>query len=293
MANCPKCNHHLRMVDWKQKCPYCGANVFLYNLQERLMQDADKAEVQHFYFQKKVDRAKASYIGSPLAIVRIVTSLLPIAALFAPLFSAAFAEPYASLSGKLDVIGLYKLFGAMDPIAFFSDAWADGIGGKAFVLILGWLVLSLVFLLLHFILLFLSCSPHGRARNLTLDVLQVLMAAFFVFVALKLQMSSFAAVRTHWGSALYLGLSCVNLIIDAIVFKQGIQITHKQCYVGGIPIEEYFEMQNKGVPQEEIRAEMYRRLSALQQEKERKLMEEEEKKRAEEEAERKEAENHG
>ena len=68
MANCPKCGRHLRLVDWKQKCPHCGANVFLYDLQERLMQDADKAEVQHFYFQKKVDRAKASYIGSKRAM---------------------------------------------------------------------------------------------------------------------------------------------------------------------------------------------------------------------------------
>ena len=281
MANCPKCNHHLRMVDWKQKCPYCGANVFLYNLQERLMQDADKAEVQHYYFQKKVDRAKASYIGSPMAIVRIVTSLLPVGALFAPLAHTVFAVPYTELSTTLDAINLYKLIGAVDPLAFLSDAWQNGLGGKAFVLMLGWLALSVVFLLLHFILLFLSCSPHGRARNITLDVLQVLTAAFFVFVALKLQQTSFAAVKTGWGSALYLGLSCVNLIVDAIIFKQGIEINHKQCFVGGIPIEEYFEMQRKGVPQEEIRAEMYRRLSALQQEKEQALAAEEKKQKQE------------
>ncbi|MBQ6021153.1 MAG: hypothetical protein IJL26_13350 [Clostridia bacterium] len=53
MANCPKCGAHLRMIDWKQRCPHCKANVFLYDLQERLMLDADKAEVQHYHFQKK------------------------------------------------------------------------------------------------------------------------------------------------------------------------------------------------------------------------------------------------
>ncbi len=277
MANCPKCSHHLRLIDWKQKCPYCGANVFLYNLQERLMQDADKAEVQHYHFQKKVDRAKASYIGSPLAVTRIFTSLLPIAALFAPLAYTEFTGAYAGLPKTLDAVTLYKLIGEVEPLAFLSDAWADGLGGKAFVLMLLWLALSLLFLLLHFILLFLSCSPHGRSRNMSLDSLQVLTAAFFVFVALRLQQGSFAAVRAGWGSALYLGLSCVNLIVDAVVFKQGIEIRHKQCYVGGIPIEEYFEMQRKGVPPEELRAEMYRRLTALQQEKERELAAEEEK----------------
>ena len=292
MANCPKCNHHLRMIDWKQKCPYCGANVFLYNLQERLMQDADKAEVQHYHFQKKVDRAKASYIGSPLAVTRIFTSLLPIAALFAPLAYTAFAGVYADLPKTLDAITLYKLIGAVEPLAFLSDAWADGLGGKAFVLMLMWLALSLLFLLLHFILLFLSCSPHGRSRNMSLDSLQVLTAAFFVFVALRLQQGSFVAVRAGWGSALYLGLSCVNLIVDAIVFKQDIDISHKQCYVGGIPIEEYFEMQRTGVPPEKIRAEMYRRLTALQQKKEQELLAEEEKHKHEA-AEGKEAEPNG
>lgn len=52
MANCPKCNHHLRLADWKQKCPYCGANIVLYDLQERLMADADIAEVQNYHFKR-------------------------------------------------------------------------------------------------------------------------------------------------------------------------------------------------------------------------------------------------
>ena len=47
MANCPKCGRHLRLIDWKQHCPHCGANIVLYDRQERLMQEADVAEVQH------------------------------------------------------------------------------------------------------------------------------------------------------------------------------------------------------------------------------------------------------
>lgn len=284
MANCPKCGSHLRLIDWKQTCPHCGANVFLYNLQERLMLDADKAEVQHYYHQKKVDRVKASFIGSPLAVVRIFTSLLPVAALFAPLLHTDFAPPYEALPGTLDALKLYDLFSAADPLAFFSDAWNAGLGGKGFVFLMLWLALSLVFLLLHFALLFLSCSPHGKARNLTLDILQLLTAAFYTVLSLRMQQASFASVRSGWGTALYLGLSCVNLLFDVLVFKLGIEVKHKQCYVGGIPIEEYFEMQRKGVPQEEIRAEMYRRLTALQQEKEKELqaLEEERLKKARE-----------
>ena len=277
MANCPKCDRHLRLIDWKQKCPYCGANVFLYNLQERLMLDADKAEVQHYHFQKKVDRVKASFIGSPLAVVRIFTSLLPAAALFGPLMYTEFSEPYADLPNTLNAIGLYQTFKSVDPLAFLGDAWADGISGKAFVFTLGWLALSLLLLLLHFILLFLSCSPHGRSRNMTLDSLQILFAALYTTVSLRMQNGAFVALRSGWGSALFLALSFLNLAVDILVFWRGVEVKHKQCYVGGIPIEEYFEMQNSGVPHDQIRAEMYRRLTAQQQEKERALQAEAEK----------------
>ena len=61
MANCPKCNHHLRLADWKQKCPYCGANIVLYDLQERLIRlgylDLDETEKQ---------RLTRIFGGSPL-----------------------------------------------------------------------------------------------------------------------------------------------------------------------------------------------------------------------------------
>ena len=285
MASCPKCEHHLKLTDWKQKCPYCGANVFLYNLQERLMQDADKAEVQHYYYQKKVDRVKASYIGSKRAYVRILTALLPVAAVFLPLM---LTEPgSAGLPKKLDAIGLYTFFSETDLGAFWEAAKAEPTG-RLFLAAIACLVLSLLCWLLHFVLLFLSCSPKGRVRNYTLDILQIGFALAYVFLILFLPAGAFAAVFLDIGTWLYLFLSAVNLIGDILVFRQGIEIRHKQCYVGGIPIEEYFEMQEKGVPPEEIRAEQYRRLTALQEERERALEEEEASK-----AHKKEAEQHG
>lgn len=97
MADCPKCKTHLKMTDWRQHCPYCGANIVVYDLQERLMQEADKAEVQHYHFQKKVDRLKASFIGSKLSVVRIFTSLIPIGALFLPIVKIKLTPPFAPL----------------------------------------------------------------------------------------------------------------------------------------------------------------------------------------------------
>ena len=87
------------------------------------------------------------------------------------------------------------------------------------------------------------------------------------------------------GAWVYLALCAANFITEILVYKKGIDIRHKPCFVGGIPIEEYFEMQKKGMPQDEIRAEQYRRLTEQQQERERELNEAAGKAATEEEAE--------
>ena len=58
----------------------------------------------------------------------------------------------------------------------------------------------------------------------------------------------------------------VNAAVDFWVLRHPVEIVHKQCYVGGIPIEEYFEME-KTMTREAIRAEQYRRLQAQYDEK--------------------------
>ena len=85
MAQCPRCGCRLRITDWKPVCPDCGVNLNYYKANERLLDESEKAEIEHAHFQPKVDRAKAAYAGSWKAILRIVLTLLPVGALFLPL----------------------------------------------------------------------------------------------------------------------------------------------------------------------------------------------------------------
>ena len=266
MADCPKCGVHLRLIDWKQKCPYCGANIFLYDLQERLMRDADLAEVQNFYFQKKLDRAKASFIGSKPAVARIFTSLLPVGALFLPLINVS--KSGLELEGSLNVVKLCEFFS--ENAQPFFEAVKKDISGKLFFAALVCLVLSLLFLILHFALLFLACSPRGKARCYILSSLALSFSLAFALIFVFLPEGSFS-VLPGIGAWLYVFLCAANFIAEVVVFKKGVPIVHKQCYVGGIPIEEYFEMQKAGLSHDEIRAEQYRRLTALQLEKDKEL----------------------
>jgi len=83
-ASCPHCEYKLRLTDWKPVCPKCGVNLNYYRENDRLLDESEKAEAEHAKFQPKVDRAEAAYAGSWKAVLRIVFTVLPVAALFLP-----------------------------------------------------------------------------------------------------------------------------------------------------------------------------------------------------------------
>lgn len=274
MANCPKCNEHLRLIDWKQTCPHCGANIVLYGIQERLMLDADKAEVENYHFQKKIDRLKASFAGNKLAVARIFTSLLPIGALFLPLVKANFSAPMPEKSGNISVLDIYKMFSDLN-IGKLLGSFSEN---APFIISAILFLLSVVALLVHFILLTLACSPKGKQRAYALNIM---MLGFSVVSAICFAVSpetSCAHGSLSIGTFLYIALFIVNFVLEIIIYKKGIEIHHKQCYVGGIPIEEYFEMVENGVSHEDLRKEMYKRLAEIQAQKDKELAEKEKEK---------------
>lgn len=274
MANCPNCQKHLRIVDWKQKCPHCDANIVLYDMQERLMQDADKAEVQYYYFQKKIDRLKAAFVGSKLSVARIFTSLLPIAALFLPIVKCDFTESLSEMSGKLDIMKIYNGVGDIN----LGEVLSSVSGADApFLISVILFLLSVVLILVHFILLTLAASPKGKARSY---ILNIAMFGSSVIAAICFSLSPSGAIATgsiQIGGILYILLFALNFAIEIIIYKKGVEVHHKQCYVGGIPIEEYFKMLEDNVPHEEIRREMYKRLTEIEKEKQAKKEKDKEK----------------
>ena len=273
MANCPKCGEHLRMADWKQHCPHCNCNIVLYDIQERLMQDADKAEVQHYHFQKKINRMKAAFVGSKLAIARIFTSLIPIAAIVVPWLKGEFKAPFAEFDG------VFSLFSLIDMLESFNfDAILELLNtpdGKTPLIFLAaailMLVLSVVFMLVHFGCLTMACGKHGKLRNYIFDILMLLLCGGATVLLMAVPENPYFNIDFVIAPFVYFLLLAVNFGIDIAIFKQGIEVKYEDCVVGGIPIDEYFKMVEDGVPQEEIRQEMYRRLTEMQLQKEAEL----------------------
>lgn len=273
MADCPKCGKHLKMTDWKQHCPYCGGNVVLYDIQERLMKDADIAEVQYYHFQKKIDRLKASFVGSRLAIIRIFTSLIPILAILVPFFKCTFYEPFVEFSGFLSLFSLLDFIDKLS-IDALLELLNTSDGKMPLLLFLGAVLLvglTVVLLLVRFGCLTMACSKKGKSICYGFDITFIVMTIISCVMFLVVPDNPYLEIDFLLAPIVYLVLLFVNFWIDILIYKKGIEVKHAPCFVGGIPIEEYFKMVEDGVPQEEIRAEMYKRLTKLQEEKEQKL----------------------
>lgn len=275
MAECPKCKQHLKLTDWRPNCPGCGANIVVYDLQERLMQQADIAEVQYYHFQKKIDRLKTSFIGSKLTIIRIFTSLIPIIALFLPIVKITLNAPFEPYDGNMGLLDIYNMFDKLNVSVFMSliNQSETSTVGVLFTLSIVFLLLSVVVMLLHFAFNTMSMGAKGKIRNYTIDIIFIALVASAMLCFVFIPKNDMVAGSLGLGAYVYLILVILNFVIDILCFRENLEVKHSQCYVGGIPIEEYFDMVEKGVPAEELRKEMYRRLTAIQEEQERKLKE--------------------
>ena len=110
MAQCPKCGKKLKVTDISQFCPSCGVNMRFVNFEENFYKEAKYAELSQANMHVKVKRMKAAFIGSKLAIARLVVMLLPIAALLAPACSFTLTLPYKETASAFSALGLYSLF---------------------------------------------------------------------------------------------------------------------------------------------------------------------------------------
>ncbi len=255
MAKCPKCGRKLTILDWRPNCPGCGVNLVYYGMEERLLKEADAAEAEHARLQKRIDRVKASFIGSKLTIIRIVLSILPIAALMLPLCTVSYSGPFIeATTTSVNAIEIYNLVTSLDFDALITML-GSSVVGTGFIGYAGALVcilLSLVMVIVSLVMLTLACSPKGNPRNIILNSLAIIFAAasgvfFNVFASnISAVFPDFISGSVSFGIFVYIAALALLLAINIIIAAKGVDVKYKPCFVGGLPAEEYFELVEKG-----------------------------------------------
>lgn len=111
MANCPRCNHKLKITDISQFCPKCGVNMRFVNFEDNFIREAKIAELSQASVQVKIKRLKASLIGSKLSIIRLCVALIPVLTLLIPSGSFSMRLPFIdSFDITLGALGIYSMF---------------------------------------------------------------------------------------------------------------------------------------------------------------------------------------
>lgn len=263
MAECPNCGRKLSIFDRKPECPGCGVNLLFYNMEERLMTEADKAEAEHARAQVKYDHLRASFIGSKIAVIRLIASLLPIGALMLPLCSVIYSD---GTTNRINAIELYKYLSSADIGSILSSV-------NYFSVALGCLLLSAVLVLVALFALAASCRKMGKQRNVilySLAVLSAIVSAVCLSEFSKVSSGALANVQSITfgiGAYIYIGTLLLLLGINIYISIKGLPVKYKQCYIGGIPSEEYFELVNKGTDIKAIHEMMDKALRDIKEQK--------------------------
>lgn len=184
MSNkCPKCGAKLSPFYLKPNCSSCGVNIVQYGFDERLESDKIRAEKEWERFDNFLNGLKMSSIGSPIAIVRLISFFLPIVALLIPVYKVNGAG--------INLISIIK--------SIISDS-SSVFQNKAMLLcFISFAAVILTSLVCAVISLF-SYTKNGYKRNIILSGIQIC-----TFIAL-----STAAVIN--GASIFAGAAAVILL---------------------------------------------------------------------------------
>ena len=164
---CPKCNAKLKTFYFKPACPRCGANLMYYGFDERLAEDAAKADKEWGFIENLLDGIKQSAIGSVIAILRLISFVLPVLALLMPVFKVD--------NQSVSLISLIKSIIADSNSVF---------GNTAMILCLAVFASVVVFALLSAVISLFSFTKNGFKRNLIISVIAITVFAVLSIVAI-------------------------------------------------------------------------------------------------------------
>lgn len=229
MAICPKCGKPLNFWNVKAECPACGVNIPNYNWEERLDEDARKAEIAWAGFRKFTGNFKSALFGNKLRIIRFIFTFVPLIALVLPLANYSVNLPFVySMSGNMSLLDftlntLLKLnWGNL-----LGLIKADAVGSSFMMLFIAILLLYLavVFGVLNFVFVLLRAPKLKAGFNMTMCIASTLCFALSaVLFTLCVSQVADTSIAVFSGSLQYgifvgIGLFTLNVILNTVVNK--------------------------------------------------------------------------
>ena len=107
---CPKCGGEIPLFDLKPNCRHCGVNIMYYTQEEGLVRDAKRTELEGAAARMVIARIKAAFIGSKLAIARMIAMAAAVGVLAIPFAGVHYTLPFFNGSFSAGLVGLILSF---------------------------------------------------------------------------------------------------------------------------------------------------------------------------------------
>ena len=238
MAVCPKCNEKIPIYHIGQLCPHCKVNLRFYDFDKKFYHDAKKAELSLANVSIFIAHAKANYIGSKPAIIRLCTMILPLLSLLVPYANANISQPFYEGKLSLSALGLFNAFsdGSLNYIMAMKSGGPDRIAFSAlFAAVAGIaaaaLIAVLIFLLTVLSIISIRKMPKVLCIFSMLGVAATVAAAVLCFRFPRVAQLSDGVIlsgRVSFGYIVSIIAFAVVFIVNLFIIKKGLNVVYKE-----------------------------------------------------------------
>ena len=233
---CPKCGGEIPFYDLKPKCSHCGVNILYYTQNEGLMRDAKRTELEGAAARMIIARVKANFIGSKIVIVRLVMTLLMVAALLVPFGSVHFHAAFFDNTVSAGLIGVIRLFtdGLFTHLFSFAGSALFGTHAAALFLPLCLLIVVAVFDIIIAVTLLLGFLDLTGSINILkkTSLIGAIVAAAGQIAVIAMSFivkdTEFASYKFGFGALVCAAMLLVSFFINRIILKKGIEPVYKE-----------------------------------------------------------------
>lgn len=107
---CPKCGGEIPFFNLKPNCMHCGVNIMYFTQEEGLIRDAKRTELEGAAARMVIARVKAAFIGSKLAIARMIAVVAAVGVLAIPFAGVHYTLPFFNGSFSAGLVGVILAF---------------------------------------------------------------------------------------------------------------------------------------------------------------------------------------
>ena len=232
---CPKCGGEIPFYDLKPNCKHCGVNIMFYTQDAALSRDAKRTELEGAAARMIIARVKAAFIGSKLAIARMVLVLAAVGVLALPFSGVRYTVPFFDHTYSAGLIGIITAYTGgflMKLPAFLGSALLArhtliAVIDTVFVALLALLA---VVILVIYLIGFINLTKSTKAlRIVALVGACVALAGQVVSLILKLTApeSSAASVTFGFGGVAACAVWLALFFVNRAMLKKGVEPVYK------------------------------------------------------------------